>query len=54
MRRLMNVARDRGLDIMGGEILAGHIKLLRLCKRLGCRTVRNPADPEVATVRRHL
>ncbi len=54
MQRLMTVARDRGLQIMEGEVLARNGKMLRLCKNLGFRVVADPDDHEVVTVRRHL
>jgi acetyltransferase len=54
MRRLMEIARDRGIEVMEGEVLANNPKMLRLCERLGFRLVHVPADPEVVHVRRHL
>ena len=54
MQRLMTVARERGIEIMEGEVLSNNSKMLRLCERLGFRTVRNAEDPDVVTVRRHL
>ena len=54
MRRLMAVARDRGLDVMTGEVLSNNRKMLKLCEDLGFRIARSPDDPEVVEVRRHL
>jgi acetyltransferase len=54
MQMLMNIARDRGLTIMEGDVLAENRKMLRLCEKLGFRVARNPEDPEVVIVRRHL
>jgi acetyltransferase len=54
MQRLMTVARDRGLEIMEGDVLTQNAKMLRLCKNLGFRTSHDPDDPEVVMVRRHL
>ena len=54
MQLLMNVARDRGLTIMEGDVLAVNRKMLRLCEKLGFRVARNSEDPEVVIVRRHL
>jgi acetyltransferase len=54
MRRLMSVARDRGIEIMEGDVLANNRKMLGLTERLGFRTVRSDADMSVVTVRRHL
>ncbi|GJL83266.1 MAG: acetyltransferase [marine bacterium B5-7] len=54
MRRLMSVARDRGIDIMEGEVLSSNQKMLGLVERLGFRVVRNTDDMSVVQVRRHL
>ncbi len=54
MQRLMTVARDRGLEIMEGDVLAQNHKMLRLCKNLGFLTSHDHDDPEVVVVRRHL
>ena len=54
MQLLMNVARDRGLTIMEGDVLSENRKMLRLCTKLGFRAARNSEDPEVTIVRRHL
>lgn len=54
MQSLMNAARDRGLDIMEGEVLASNRKMLRLCDGLGFRLTRHADDGEVVSVRRHL
>tara|TARA_R110002110_G_scaffold205066_5_gene416857 strand:+ start:36693 stop:39374 length:2682 start_codon:yes stop_codon:yes gene_type:complete len=54
MQRLMSVARERGLEVMEGDVLSRNRKMLRLCTRLGFRTVHNSDDPEVVVVRAHL
>ncbi len=54
MQSLMNAARDRGLEIMEGDVLASNRKMLSLCESLGFRLARNPDDVEVVSVRRHL
>ena len=54
MQRLMTVARDRGIEIMEGEVLSHNSKMLRLCERLGFRMVHNKEEPDVVAVRRHL
>jgi acetyltransferase len=54
MQRLMTVARDRGIEIMEGEVLSHNSKMLRLCENLGFRTVHRPEEPDVVEVRRHL
>jgi len=54
MRRLMAVGRDRGIDVMEGEVLSKNTKMLALCERLGFRIVRDPEEAEIVQVRRHL
>lgn len=54
MRRIMAVARDRGIEVMEGEVLSENTKMLALCKRLGFRVARDPAEADVVQVRRHL
>jgi len=54
MQRLMNVARDRGIEVMEGEVLRNNSRMLRLCEKLGFRIVHSTGDPDVAQVRRHL
>ncbi len=54
MHRLMTVARDRGIEIMEGDVLSQNTKMLRLCDRLGFRAVRRVDEPDVVEVRRHL
>jgi acetyltransferase len=50
MGRLIQIARERGLDTMIGEVLAQNPRMLRMCKRLGFRSMRSPEDPEVIVV----
>jgi acetyltransferase len=54
MERLMQVALDRGLDTMVGEVLAQNSRMLRMCKRLGFRASRSPDDAEIIVVTRPL
>jgi acetyltransferase len=54
MRRLMAVARDRGIEVMEGEVLAKNTKMLALCEGLGFRVARDLEDSDVVQVRRHL
>jgi len=54
MLRLMQIARDRGIEVMEGEVLSNNSKMLRLCEKLGFRAVHNPDEPDVVSVRRHL
>lgn len=53
MRRLMGVARNRNIEIMEGEVLAGNRRMLALCERLGFHLYREE-DSDVVHVRRHL
>ncbi|MBP6725006.1 MAG: GNAT family N-acetyltransferase, partial [Halioglobus sp.] len=54
MLRLMSIARERGLEVMEGDVLAQNSKMLRLCAALGFHTLRNENDLEVVIVRREL
>ncbi len=54
MERLMAIARDRGLQVMEGDVLAQNSKMLRLCASLGFHIVHDSGEPEVVIVRRDL
>lgn len=54
MERLIQIARERGLDTMMGEVLAQNSRMLRMCKRIGFHSLRSPEDPEVILVTRPL
>jgi len=54
MERLIAVARDRGLQVMEGDVLAQNSKMLRLCTSLGFHTIYDSGDPEVVIVRRDI
>ncbi len=54
MLRLMEIARERGLEIMEGEVLAQNTRMLRLCTSLGFHVVHEREDPETVVVRRDL
>jgi acetyltransferase len=54
MKRLMTVARDRGVDVIEGEVLSTNAKMINLMERLDFRIAHNHDDPEVVEVRRHL
>ena len=45
MRRLIDVARAAGLDVMVGQVLASNAGMLRMCEGLGFAIERDPADP---------
>ena len=50
MRRLIDVARSRGLETMVGEVLASNDGMLRLCARLGFIAAPSPGDPAMRRV----
>ncbi len=54
MKRLMTVARDRGIEVMEGEVLSNNIKMLKLMERLEFRIVHDETLSELVKVRRHL
>ena len=54
MQSLFEAARDRGLAVMEGDVLAANRRMLRLCEGLGFRLQRSRDDPEVVAVHRHL
>jgi acetyltransferase len=51
---LMDAARAGGLKMMFGEVLASNHRMLALVRRLGFRTLRNPADSRLVRVERDL
>jgi acetyltransferase len=54
MERLMAIARERGLEVMEGDVLAQNSKMLRLCSSLGFQTLHDDQDSEIVIVRRDL
>lgn len=54
MKRLINIAHDRGAEIMEAEILSQNFRMLNLVERLGFRKIHDPDDREVVHVRRHI
>jgi acetyltransferase len=54
MERLMAIARDRGLEVMEGDVLAQNSKMLRLCSSLGFQTLHDDQNSELVIVRRTL
>jgi acetyltransferase len=54
MKRLMTVAKDRGILVIEGEVLSNNFKMLKLMDRLNFRVVHVEDEPELVQVRRHL
>ncbi|GAB3280941.1 bifunctional acetate--CoA ligase family protein/GNAT family N-acetyltransferase [Parahaliea aestuarii] len=54
MRRLMEMARQRGFREMEGDVLAQNSKMLKLCRGLGFTLRRDPDDAEIMQVSRPL
>ncbi|MCB1420216.1 MAG: GNAT family N-acetyltransferase, partial [Notoacmeibacter sp.] len=54
MRALMSEARDRGLTIMEGTVLAENAGMLQLMQSLGFSMRRSPEEPELYLVERWL
>ncbi len=54
MRRLMEIAKARGLAVMEGIVLANNSGMLRLVARLGFSNTADPTDSEMRVVQRDL
>lgn len=54
MEALFRIARDRGLTLMEGEVLAHNRKMLALCRSLGFTLKRRLDDPDIVAVTRPL
>lgn len=50
MLKLMDIARDRGLSKMEGEVLSNNFKMLELVKSLNFEVRKHPEDPQVMQV----
>ena len=50
MRRIIDVARHRGIRELYGEVLQDNRPMMRLCKALGFSSRRDPDEPGVLTV----
>ena len=51
MRRLMEVARDRGLERMQGQVLSSNTRMLNLMKSIGYRIETDPEDAAIKRVK---
>ena len=54
MKSLMEVARDRGLEIMDGQVLGNNFKMLELIKSFNFRITTDPDDTSVKVVEARL
>jgi acetyltransferase len=50
MRSLIEVARDRGLEVMEGRVLSNNFRMLDLMTRLNFRVSNDPSDPNIKVV----
>ncbi|MGK2926968.1 MAG: bifunctional acetate--CoA ligase family protein/GNAT family N-acetyltransferase, partial [Lysobacterales bacterium] len=50
MQKLMEIARDRGLERMDGQVLSNNTRMLNLMKSLNFRIDRDPEDPAIKRV----
>lgn len=54
MQRLIEVARQRGIGELVGEVLRGNEGMLQMCRELGFTIAPDPGDPAVMLVRKKL
>jgi acetyltransferase len=54
MTRLIDVARQRGIGELVGQVLRENEPMLQMCRELGFAIARDPADPAVMVVRKPL
>jgi acetyltransferase len=54
MTRLIEIARDRGIGELVGEVLRENEPMLQMCRELGFSVTSDPSDPAIMTVRKHL
>jgi len=54
MTRLINIARQRGIRELVGEVLRENESMLRMCRELGFTITREPRDPTMILVRKQL
>jgi acetyltransferase len=47
MQKLIEIARNRGLEIMEGQVLANNFRMLELMKSLNFRISNDPNDPGI-------
>jgi acetyltransferase len=54
MATLMDVARDKGIRSMDGEVLANNHSMMKLVSRLGFQVTTSPDDPSIRCVAKRL
>jgi acetyltransferase len=50
MLELMEIARDRDLEVMEGQVLSNNVRMLELMKTLNFDVRNSPEDPEIKIV----
>lgn len=54
MRNLIEIARDRGLEVMEGQVLSNNFRMLDLMARLNFRISNDPTEPGIKLVQLNL
>ncbi len=54
MNYIMDIARDRNLVVMEGEVMSSNKEMLRLASKLGFKATTSPDDPRLVLVSRYL
>jgi len=54
MQHLMDVARDRGLRVMQGEVMANNREMLKLAEKLGFKAKPSEEDRRLMLISRRL
>lgn len=50
VRRVLDYARERGIAVVCGDVLADNERMLKLCRRLGFTLSREPESPDIVRV----
>jgi acetyltransferase len=54
MTRLIDIARQRGIGELTGEVLLEYQPMLQMCRELGFSMFPQPADPAIVLVKKVL
>jgi acetyltransferase len=54
LKRLMTIAREKGINIMVGEVLRNNTRMLKMCESLGFHLSQEASEEDLVEVRRHL